>query len=592
MADSEQSRPHILLTPATYRFGRFELQPGRRELLADGQTVVLGARAFDVLNALVERRERLVAKDELIDLVWSGLVVEENNLQVQVSALRKILGPDAIATVPGRGYKFTLPVECADSAPAEPTASSRAETPSIAILPFVNISDDAANEYFADGLSEQLISVLSKIRGLRVAARSSAFSFKGKAATVAAIGDALHVATVLEGSVRKSGNRIRIAVQLVDVATDRHLWSETYDRTLEDIFAVQDDIAQSVLMELRRTLFGDAADAKAGQAVSGQVAAAVRGRGTNPEAYRLFLQARFFFDRYTRDDWAKGIAYLKEALALEPNFALGWAALGRAYANQANWGWAPIDENYAQAREAVARAHALEPDLPEAHTAMASIQMNDDWDYSGADASCRRALELIPGNASVLRQVGWLATWMGRHEEAIDLARRAVEQDPLSAWAYVVLGIALRMAGRFAEAVAPLRMSLELTPQRSSTHAILSLCLLALGRADEALAEAVQEPEETQRIYALAIIHHTAGRRSESDEALGQLAIKHAQMCAFNVAEVYAMRGENDLAFEWLERARVQRDSRVVETKVSPFLRSLHGDPRWDPFLSRIGLAD
>ena len=580
-----------------FGFGRFELRPASRQLLVDGQPVVLGARAFDVLNALIERRERLVAKDELIDLVWPGLVVEENNLQVQISALRKILGSDAIATVPGRGYQFTLQVEPADSqqaspAPAKAAASTQAEIPSIAVLPFINISDDAANEYFADGLSEQLISVLSKIRGLRVAAHSSAFTFKGKAATVAAIGEALHVATVLEGSVRKSGNRIRIAVQLVHVATDRHLWSETYDRTLEDIFAVQDDIAQSVLMELRTTLLGEAADAKAGQAVSAQVAAAVKGRGTDPEAYRLFLQARHFFDRHTREDWAKGIGYLKEALAREPAFALAWAALGRAYANEANWGWAPVGESYERAREAVAHALALEPDLPEGHTAMAVIQMSRDWDFSGAEASCRRALELMPGNASVLRQAAWLASCMGRHEEAIGLARRAVEQDPLSAWAYVILGIALRMAGRFAEAVTALRMSLELTPQRSSTHVTLSFCLLALGRVDEALAEAMQEPEEAWRVHALAIIHQSAGRRAESDEALGKFAGKYAQIAAYQIAEVHAMRGENDLAFEWLERARVQRDPGVVETKVDPFFRSMHGDPRWGPLLRKIGLAD
>jgi TolB-like protein/cytochrome c-type biogenesis protein CcmH/NrfG len=582
---------------AIYKFDRFELNPARRQLLVENQPASLGARAFDVLFALIERRERLVAKDELIDLVWPGLVVEENNLQVQVSALRKVLGPDAIVTVPGRGYQFTLQVEevapSQDAAPsAKPTAPTTAEVPSIAVLPFVNISDDAANEYFADGLSEQLISVLSKIRGLRVAAHSSAFTFKGKAVTVAAVGEALDVATVLEGSVRKSGNRLRIAVQLVHVATDRHLWSETYDRTLDDILAVQDEIAQSVLMELRTTLLGEAADAKAGNEATAQVAAAVKGRGTNPEAYRLFLQARYFFDRHTREDWAKGIAYLKEALALEPDFALGWAALGRAYANQANWGWVPFGESFELAREAVARARALEPDLPEGHTAMAVIQMLDNWDLSGAERSCRRALELMPGNASVLRQVSWLATWTGRHEEAIGFARRAVEQDPLSAWAYVILGIALRMAGRFEEAVTALRMSLELTPQRSSTHASLSFCLLDLGRVDEALAEAMQEPEEAWRVHALAIIHQSAGRRAESDEALGQLASKHGQICAFNVAEVYAMRGENDLAFKWLERARLQRDSSVVETKVSPFLRSLHGDRRWGPFLRKIGLAD
>ena len=197
--------------------------------------------------------------------------------------------------------------------------------PSIAVLPFVNRSHDEEDEYFSDGLADELLNVLAKIRGLRVAARSSAFTFKGKGATVAEVGRALNVATVLEGSVRKAGNRMRISVQLVKVADGYHLWSETYDRTLDDIFAVQDDIAQSVVKELRTTLFGES-DAKAEQQASAQVAAAVKGRTTDPEAHRLFLQGRHFIDRRTREDSARGIGYLKQALEIDPEFALAWAA--------------------------------------------------------------------------------------------------------------------------------------------------------------------------------------------------------------------------------------------------------------------------
>ncbi len=564
--------------------------------MADGQPTVLSARAFDVLNALIERGERLVTKDELLELVWPGLVVEENNLQVHVSALRKILGRNAIATVPGRGYQFKLQVESADSPrtsspSAKLTAATKEEMPSIAVLPFVNISDDAANEYFADGLSEELISVLSKIRGLRVAARSSAFTFKGKAATITAVGQALNVATVLEGSVRKSGSRIRIAVQLVHVTTDLHLWSETYERTLEDIFAVQDDIAQSVLMELRTTLLGQVADAKAGKEVTAQVAAAVKGRGTDPESHRLFLQARYFIDRLTGEDITKGIAYLNQALAREPKFALAWAELGRAYATLANWGWATPDEAYGQGREAVAHALALEPNLAEGHAGIAWIQMFHNWDFYGAEASFRRALELMPGNVLVLQQAAWLAAYIGRGDEAISLAQRAVEQDPLSASAYFVLQDVFWAAGRPAEAVTVARMSLQLAPERSMSHMGLSRGLLALGHADDALAEAILEPNKALRLAMLAIIHHGAERRAESDEALSELVSEHANLCAYQVAEVHAMRGESDLAFEWLERARAQRDPGIVLTKVDLFLRSLHADPRWSPFLRKVGLA-
>ena len=247
-------------------------------------------------------------------------------------------------------------------------------------------------------------------------------------------------ATILEGSVRKAGNRVRITVQLVKVVDGYHLWSETYDRTLEDIFAIQDDIAQSVVKELRTTLLGETADAKVDKEAIAAVAAAVKGRSTHPEAHRLFLQARHFIDRLTREDTTKGIGYLKEALALEPEFALAWAELGRAYATEAGWGWASPAEGYGRAREAVARALALEPDLAEGHAGMGYLQMHHDWDWRGAEASYRRALELAPGNALVLHHAGMLAECMGRFEEAIRLHRRAVEQNPLSAEAYFRLG--------------------------------------------------------------------------------------------------------------------------------------------------------
>ena len=284
--------------------------------------------------------------------------------------------------------------------------------PSIAVLPFVNRSHDEEDEYFSDGLADELLNVLAKIRGLRVAARTSAFTFKGKGATVAEVGRALNVATVLEGSVRKAGNRMRISVQLVKVADGYHLWSETYDRTLDDIFAVQDDIAQSVVAELRTTLFGES-EAKAEQQAAVQVAAAAKGRTADPEAHRLFLQGRHFIDRRTPEDSARGIGYLKQALEIDPEFALAWAVLAKAYVSEAGAVWVPAVEGVARAREAVARALALEPDLAEGHAEMGWIQMNYDWDWHAAEASFQRALELAPGNVDVLIAAGVMASTLG-----------------------------------------------------------------------------------------------------------------------------------------------------------------------------------
>ena len=322
---------------ASYRFGRFELRPATRQLLVDDHPAPLGARAFDVLLALIERRERLVTKEELLDLAWPGLVVEENNLQVQVSALRKILGNGVIATVAGRGYRFMAQVgDGALSHPTQPVerppVADLAHKPSIAVLPFVNMSDDTANEYFADGLAEELLNVLSKIRGLHVASRTSAFSFKGAKVDIPTMAQKLNVATILEGSVRKAGNRVRISAQLIHVATDSHLWSATYDRELEDIFAVQDDIARSVVTELRAALMEEKPDAAATAAVEAEIQFAARGRGDNAEAYRLYLLANFHHDRFTAEDSAIAIEAYRAALKLDPSYALAWAGLAIAYA--------------------------------------------------------------------------------------------------------------------------------------------------------------------------------------------------------------------------------------------------------------------
>src|SRR3989441_7921988 len=292
---------------SSYRFGTFELQPNERRLLAGGEPVVLGPRAFDLLLALVERPGQLVTKEELLDCLWPKLVVEENNLQVQVSALRKILGQGAIATIPGRGYRFTVTLTGSNAPLKTLLAPIDQNVPSIAVLPFVNMSDDAANEYFADGIAEELLNVLSKIRGLRVASHTSAFSFKGGKVDIPTVAQKLNVATILEGSVRKSGKRVRITVQLVQVATDSHLWSETYDRELEDIFAVQDDIAQSVVKELRTALLGEPAEAAADAAAAADVRRAATGCSDNPEAFQLYLQGKFFGERTTQADTDRAI---------------------------------------------------------------------------------------------------------------------------------------------------------------------------------------------------------------------------------------------------------------------------------------------
>jgi len=481
----------------------------------------------------------------------------------------------------------------------KPVVSCVAKTPpadvstlpaSIAVLPFVNRSHDDEDEYFAEGLADELLNVLSKIGGLRVAARSSTFTFKGTRATVAEIGRALNVSTLLEGSVRKAGNQLRISVQLVNVADGYHLWSERYDGTLDDIFALQDDIAQSVVMKLRSTLLREAGDSIAVTDLAEQVAAAARGRAVDPQTHQLFLQARFLIDRGGRDDTSAGIEYLRQALQRDPDFALAYVQLAVGYVNQANSGWTTISNGYTLARDAVTRALTLDARLAEGYGLLAWIQICHDWDWRGAEASSAKAVELAPENHRVLRTAGAVAITLGRCDEAIHHYRRMAESDPLSANAYHNLGTALYSADRFVEAEHAYRKALELNPQRELVHAFLALNLLAQGRADAALACAQAEPEEAQRLMALSVIRHAAGKPLEADATLRELVAKHGDLSAYQVAAVYAVRGESDRAFAWLDRARAQRDPGLHQTKADPLLGRLHADSRWNKFLREMGL--
>ncbi len=462
----------------------------------------------------------------------------------------------------------------------------------MSLRPGTNRTGDEEDEYFSDGLADELLNVLAKIQGLRVVGRTSSFQFKGRNEDLRVIGRRLNVATLLEGSVRKTGNRVRISVHLVKVADGFHLWSESYDRTLDDILAVQDDIAQSVVKELRTTLMGEAPDSKAGAAAKADVAVAVRGRGESGEAYRLLLQGRYFVSRSTREDLLKGVGYLIEALQIDPSLALAWAELSGAYAIEAGYGWYPVDAGNERARKAAERALALQPDLAEGHVRLGAIQMNYDRNWKAAEESFRRALEVAPGNAFVLRLAGNLLSNLGRLEEAISLYRRAVEQDPLSPVGYQSLAITYHLAGLEREAEEAYRMSLELAPNRMGTRYGLALVLLALGRHDEAIALAAKEPEEVFRLWSSAVILHAQGRRAESDATLQELIDKYADGGAYQIAEVFAARGEVAAAFEWLERAYEQRDGGLAEMKPEPVFRSLHADPRWKAFLVRVGLEE
>jgi TolB-like protein/class 3 adenylate cyclase/Tfp pilus assembly protein PilF len=463
------------------------------------------------------------------------------------------------------------------------------ETPSIAVLPFINMSRDEENEYFADGLSEELLNVLAKIRGLRVASRTSAFFFKGKDIDIPTVAQKLNVATILEGSVRKSGKRVRITAQLIQVATDSHLWSDTYDRELDDIFAVQDDIAQSVVKELRAALLGEGLGAVADAKAKAEVQAAATGRADNPEAYRLYLQGRYFIERMTEVDLARSVDYFRQAIALDPDFALGWAGLSQAYSIQAGYGWAPVTEGYERARDAAKQALAIAPDLPEGHVRLGQVLESLDWNWKGANDEYQRAVALAPGNADVLRAVANMTRIFVGPDAGIELLRQAAALDPLSSSAHRMLGLRCFLAGRLDEATAALKTSLDLNPKAGLVHCFLCATNLAQGRPTEALELAEREALPDFRLLGIALAQHALGRKEASDAAMAQLIERHGNTAAYQIAEACTWRGERDRVFEWLERAYTQRDPGLAMTSSDPFFRPVHDDPRWLPFLKKMG---
>jgi serine/threonine protein kinase/Tfp pilus assembly protein PilF len=552
----------------------YELASGTRPFTGQTHADVVSAILRDTPRPLRSVREDLPSELERI----VGRCLEKNPRERVQTAL------DVANEL--RGMRRTL--ERSESAPAAKAASN--PVAAIAVLPFVNRSASADDEYFSDGLADELLNVLSKIKGLRVIARSSSFTFKGKAVTSTEIGRALDVPTLLEGSVRKAGNRVRISVQLVNAADSSQLWSETYDRTLDDIFAVQDDIAQSVVKELRVLLLGVAADSKASGEARAEVAAAAVGRGHNPEAHRLFLQGRYLCSRITNADLTAGIEMLKRAVELDPGHALAWATLGHAYPWASGTGLMSPAEGMRLGREAARRALAIEPNLAEGYTALGLVQHWYDYDWSSARATFDRALELAPESAEALQAAGMLEYCLGQYDRALELLRRSSQADPLSMVAPSYIARTQYSAGHLVEAEAELRSMLASSTTSSRSRAVLALVLVDQGRTEEALAEANLESSDWARSWALAIVHWAAGRKPESDAALAELERLHGHDSAYQVAQARAFRGEHDAAFEWLERALRAHDAGVGQALVSTHLRVLHDDPRWPVFLRRVGL--
>jgi TolB-like protein/Flp pilus assembly protein TadD len=451
---------------------------------------------------------------------------------------------------------------------------------SIAVLPFVDMSPGKDQEYFSDGLSEQLIHDLARVQGLKVVGRSSAFQFKGKNADLREVGRKLGVANVLEGSVRRNGNNVRITAELVKANDGFQLWSQTYDRKINDVFAAQDEIARAATEALQLKLLGTN-----GQPVVPNL------RSTNPEAYEAYLQANYFLGRGTsKEDAAKALAYADQAIKLDQEYGPAWALRASVQNTMAEQGLTDVTTGFRKARDDAERAIALDPSSASGYLALARTQIYHDWDWDTAKTCLAKAAALEPGSADVTRAHSYLSRVLGNLDEAVSLYERAVVLDPLRANFRLGLGYTLYVAGRYGEAQEALQKALDLNPQAPFVHGDLGKILIAERKPQQAMAEIEKEPTDWEKLTDQALVYHALGRKPDSNAALTELIAKHGTDSAYQIAEIYAYRGESDKSFEWLDRAYKQRDAGLPEIGTDPLLSTLRRDPRYTELLKKMGL--
>jgi len=511
---------------------------------------------------------------------------------------RKIVGITIVVAVIAAGlfvYQLVRSKNTGTPRQSEATTASISQK-SVAVLAFANLSDDKGSEYFSDGISEELLTVLQKIPGLHVAARTSAFSFKGKNATAQEIGQKLGVAHLVEGSVRKAGDVVRIAARLTQANTGEEQWSENYTRNLKDVFAVQTEIAQTIVEQLRGQLTDGAANPTTKAEIQAEVRAAVKGGTKNVEAHESYLQGRFFANRHSEKETDQARVAYQRAVELDPKFVLAWAGLAQTHVWDCNYategGQKGFNAHLAAAREAVERALALEPDLPEALFARATIETNFDYNWKGAAETLRKALTLAPQDPALLMQAGNLAAARGENALSLEFDRRAVALDPVNAQAWAFLASALSATGKQEEARAKYERVVELNPSAPNSHAGVGSTYLLEGKFEEAATAAQKDAADWARLLIVSCARWAQKRIPESDAALAELIANTSETGAYQIAEVYGYRNDKDHAFEWLERARRQRDAGLPVLRTDTLLPNLHDDPRWDAFLRTMGLAD
>jgi serine/threonine-protein kinase len=465
------------------------------------------------------------------------------------------------------------------STPRPSEAATTFSEKSIAVLPLVNTSGDPSNDYFSDGLSEELIAVLAKIPELKVIGRSSSFFFKGKSVDSAEIGKKLGVANLIEGSVRKQGDHVRIVAELISAADGRSLWTDTYDRQLKDVFAVQTEIAKSVADQMKVKLLGERPESDAAPS------------NENLAAHNAVLQSDFYFQQQTAESLRKAITFLEEAVRMDPNYALAYAKLSQAWRQYAaSFAIEDAPKAYNEARQAADKAVSLAPDLPEVQMTVGLLAMNPRLDFVAGEREFRRVLQRSPNNAAAKNGLCLSLLAQGRFADAEETCQQALLLDPLLTNLWFNLGRITTGMGRYKEAREAFRKGLELQPNASRFHTYLATLDILENRPADAMANAQRENEGFWRDYAVALVQQTQSDRSAADATLGHFISNDSNGGAFQIAVLYAIRKDAGEMFKWLDIAYDTRDSGLTQLAVTPFFHPYRDNPRFTALCQKLNV--
>ncbi len=601
------------------RFGPFQLDLRAAELHHKGSRAKLPEQPFQVLVALLEHPGEVITREELRHRLWGSdtFVDFEQGLNTAVKRLREVLGdsaekPQYIETVPRHGYRLMVPVERPEAtvpsisqAPARgrriwlatlalivvAVAASIVERQklldwlrpshihSLAVLPLENLSGDPEEEYFADGMTEQLITELGKVRTLRVISRQSVMQYKGTNKTVPQIARELHVDAVVEGSAMRSGDQVRIAAQLVQVKPERHLWSESYERDLRDVIALQREVSQAIVGEIN------------GKISSAERASLAKARPVNPEAYDAYLHGRYHWQRWP-EGLEKSVEYFQKAIEKDPGCAQAYAGLALCYTSMGYFE-AP-KEAFPKARAAALKALELDETLSDAHAALGYVKLNSDWDWAGAEREFRRALELDPSSTDAHDRYATYLVTMGRFDQGISEAKQALAHDPLSRYTNMHLGWVQMMARRHDAAIDQYKKTLELDPNYEWVRVLLAWSYTLKGMYPEAFAEYKTMGEYGNNNNVAGFLYAVSGRRSEALRVVERIRRLSEQTYVdpYMMAVPYAGLGDRDNAMRLLSKAYEERSAEMPQLKIEPFFDNLRSDPRFQELVRRMNFPD